>query len=218
MLFWNEEESNRFLTNAQGSRLYALFYLALVTGARQMELCGLQWQDIDWLHGTLHIRRQLARKGEMFAAQKTRAAKRTIALGPGTIEVLRAHRELQAQERCIAGSGWQEHDLIFTTTIGAPMKPKNLVDRYFKPSIKAAGVPEIRFHDLRHTAASIMLSRGVPIFTVSKILGHARASITSDTYGHLVPGATDGIGQMMDELVAPVVISTEMATLQYRHD
>lgn len=211
MLFWNEEESNRFLTIAQGSRLYALFYLALVTGARQGELSGLQWADLDWIRGTLHVRRQLARKGEMFAPQKTQASKRTIALGPGTLQVLRAHLELQAQERSIAGNAWRDHDLIFTSNNGDPMRHKNLVDRYFKPLIKLAGVPEIRFHDLRHTAASIMLSRGVPIFTVSKILGHARASITSDTYGHLVPGATDGIGQMMDELLAPVAISLENA-------
>lgn len=211
MLFWSEEESNRFLAVAQESRLYALFYLALVTGARQMELCGLQWQDLDWARATLHIRRQLARKGEMFAQQKTRAAKRTITLGPGTIDVLRAHKELQTQERILAGNEWQEYDLMFTSKIGTGLGPKNLVDRYFRPLVKAAGVTKIRFHDLRHTAASIMLSRGVPIFTVSKILGHARASITSDTYGHLVSGATDGIGQMMDDAIGPVAISLEDA-------
>lgn len=209
MAFWSPEEANRFLTSAQGNRLYALFYLAIVTGARQMELCGLQWADLDWLKGTLHIRRQLARTGEMYAAQKTKAAKRTITLGKGTIEVLRAHQKQQAQERILSGEDWQEHDLIFTSTTGTPMYPKNLVDRYFKPLVHRAGVPKIRFHDLRHTAVSIMLSSGVSIFAVSKIIGHARPSITSDIYGHLVAGATDGIGTMMDELVAPVAISIE---------
>jgi integrase len=210
MSFWNEEETNRFLTVAQDSRLYALFYLAIVTGAWQMEVCGLQWADLDWLRGTLHIRRQLARVGEMFAQQKTRAAKCTINLGAKTLDVLRAHQQLQTQERILAGNRWQEYDLIFTSTIGTPLQQKNLVDRYFKPLVKLAGVPEIRFHDLRHTAASIMLSRGVSIFAVSKIIGHARPSITSDIYGHLVPGATNGVGEMMDELIAPVAISVEV--------
>lgn len=209
MQFWNDEEANRFLAASQNNRLYALFYLAIVTGARQMELAGLQWADLDWLRGTLHISRQLARKGEVFAPQKTRAARRTIALGTGTIAVLRNHQELQVQERVLAGSAWQEMDLIFTSKIGTGLHPKNLVDRYFKPLVKAAGVTEIRFHDLRHTAASIMLSRGVSIFAVSKILGHARPSITSDIYGHLVPGAMAGIGDMMDELIKPVAISID---------
>jgi integrase len=217
MRFWTEEETNRFLTASQGSRLYALFYLALVCGARQMELAGLQWADLDWARGTLHIRRQLSRKGEKFCTQKTRAARRTIALGPGTIAVLRAHKELQTQERIQAGRAWQEYDLMFTSKVGTGLHPKNLVDRYFRPLVKAAGVPEIRFHDLRHTAASIMLSRGVQLIGVSKILGHARPSITSDTYGHLVPGSGDQVGAMMDELVAPVQLAIDIEPKERAH-
>ncbi len=109
-------------------------------------------------------------------------------------------------ERNKAGDLWKESDLIFTSTIGTPVIYKNMMDRDFKPLIHAAGVPVIRFHDLRHTAASLMLNNGVPIFIVSKILGHARPSITSDIYGHLVPGSMDGIGDMMDDLIAPIQV------------
>lgn len=209
MKFWTEEEANRFLAASRDNRLYALFHLAIATGARQMELLGLQWTDLDMITGRLNFRRQLARKGEMFAPLKTRAAKRTLILGSDTITALQEHFNRQQQERQIAGQSWQETGLIFTNTIGGPMHHKNLMDRYFYPLVKAADVPVIRFHDLRHTAVAIMLSHGIPIFVVSKIIGHARPSITSDTYGHLLPGATAEIGQMMDDLISPVEIPVD---------
>jgi integrase len=120
--------------------------------------------------------------------------------------VLDNHNQRQIQERYIAGDRWQENGLIFTITIGTPLNYKNMIERHFKPIIKAAGVPVIRFHGLRHTAASIMLSKGISIYIVSKILGNERPSITSDIYCHLLPGAMKGIGQMMDELITPVEI------------
>ena len=210
MSYWTEEEANRFLTAALDNRLYALFYLAIVTGARQMELLGLRWSDVDWLKGTLRITRQLARTNGMFAPLKTRAARRTLHLGDKAIVVLKEHQDRQRMERQAVRVRWKEYDLIFTSTTGGPMHHKNLTDRYFKPVISRAGVPPIRFHDLRHTAAAIMLTHGRPLFHVSKILGHARPSITSDTYGHLVPGGEqDSIIAMMDELVAPVEIDVD---------
>jgi integrase len=208
MKIWTEAEVSRFLDTARSNRLYALFYLAIVTGARQMELCGLQWSDLDWSKRTLHVRRQLARRGG-YTEQKTKAARRTLNLGAGTIDVLQEHLELQAQERQLAGSSWQEHDLIFTSTTGTPVHHKNLYDRYFKPLIEKAGVTDIRFHDLRHTAASIMLSHGKPPIVVSRILGHARVSITHDIYGHLVPGMDAGAIELMEDVAAPAMLTVE---------
>jgi integrase len=166
-----------------------------------------QWQDLDQARGIIHVRRQLSRSAGKFTEQKTRAAKRSIELGSGTLEILQEHYQRQIQERNIGGDHWKENDLIFTSTIGTPLNFKNLIERHFKPIIKGANVPVIRFHDLRHTAASLMLSRGVSIFIVSKIMGHARPSITSDIYGHLVPGSMSGIGDMMDELIAPIQVN-----------
>jgi integrase len=206
MRFWDEAEAGRFLLAARENRLYCLFHLALTSGARQSELLGLKWQDIEWSRGILHIQRQLTRGGDMFASLKTKAGKRSIEIGANTLTALQEHYKLQQLERRIAGNAWQENDLIFTTRIGTPMHQKNMLDNYYWPLVRAADVPEIRFHDLRHTAVALMLSHGVSVFVVSKIIGHARPSITSDIYGHLVPGATSGIGQLMDDLITPISI------------
>jgi integrase len=217
MLFWTPEEANQFLTTALANRLYALFYLAIVTGARQMEILGLQWKDVDWIQCKLRIARQLARKnGDTFAPLKTDAAKRTLAIGEKAVAVLKEHQARQDLERQFAGRRWQEHGLIFTSLLGTPVHYKNLMDRYYYPLVERAGVQKIRFHDLRHTAASLMLSQGKSIWLVSKILGHSSVNVTDQTYGHLVPhGAQEGIIAMMDDLVAPVAIELighELAT------
>jgi integrase len=120
------------------------------------------------------------------------------------MKVLQEHYQRQILERNITGDHWQETDLIFTSSTGTSLNYKNMIERHFKLILPATNVPAIRFHDLRHTAASMMINQGVPIFKVSKILGHARPSITSDIYGHLVPNAMDGIGDMMDELITPI--------------
>jgi integrase len=218
MKFWTESESNQFLSTARDNRLYCLFHLALATGARQSELLGLQWKDLEWVRGILHIQRQLSRQGDLFAPLKTKAGKRSIELGANTLAALQEHYKKQDLERKIAGSSWKENDLIFTTKSGAAMHQKNLLDHYFNPLVQLANVPAIRFHDLRHTAVALMLSHGVSVFIVSKIIGHARPSITSDIYGHLVPGATSGIGQMMDDLIAPISIPVGEFPLQSHTD
>ncbi|MCJ7537419.1 MAG: site-specific integrase, partial [Anaerolineales bacterium] len=98
---------------------------------------------------------------------------------------------------------WVESGLIFTTSISTPIHARNLI-RYFKKLLNEAGLPEIRFHDLRHTAASIMLNHGIPVIVVSRRLGHARPSITLDVYGHLIPRMDEDAAQKMDELLTPV--------------
>jgi integrase len=206
MLYWHEGEVNQFLTAARQNRLYALFHLALNTGARQSELLGLLWKDFDIERRMLHIRRQLDRSGG-FAPLKTKAATRIIeGLGKQTILALKEHYQRQEVERRFAGKKWANTGLIFTTTKGTPIKYKNLIDRYFKPIVKAAGVRPVRFHDLRHSFAAIALSQGVPVYHVSKMLGHSKASITTDIYGHLIPGATVGISQLMDDLTSPIQV------------
>jgi integrase len=106
-------------------------------------------------------------------------------------------------ERLAAGEKWQEHGLIFTTSLGTPIHPRNL-RRDFKKLLKDAGLPTIRFHDLRHTAASLMLNHGVPVIVVSKILGHAKPSTTMDIYGHLIYEMQGEAAQVMDDLATPI--------------
>jgi integrase len=113
------------------------------------------------------------------------------------------HLKNQEQERNFAGSRWVENNLIFPSPIGTPLEQKRLHKDY-KKLLKDAGLPDIRFHDLRHTAATLMLLNGVPILVVSKRLGHAKVSTTLDIYGHFLPGMQDEAAVIMDELVTPV--------------
>ncbi len=202
----DEIQVNQLLIAAKGHRLEALFHLAVTTGMRQMELLGLKWSDLDWDRQSIVVQRQLARRshdGRKFVAPKTKAGRRMIALGSLTIEALKDHYDRQLAERCVAGDEWKEHGLIFPTSVGTPISPRNLL-RDFRKLLRRAALPRIRFHDLRHTSASLMLNHGVPLIVVSKRLGHARPSITLDIYGHLIPSMGAEAAEKIDTLVAPV--------------
>ena len=140
-----------------------------------------------------------------FRSPKTRLGKRTIVLGTKTIEILRKHQEYQQQEHLSTGEAWKEYGLMFTTRNGTPIHPRNLL-RDFKKLLIVAGLPPIRFHDLRHTAASILLNQGIPIITVSRRLGHARASITLDVYGHLISTSQNDVAELIDNLLLPIAV------------
>ncbi|HSF82485.1 MAG TPA: site-specific integrase, partial [Anaerolineales bacterium] len=205
----DESQVSQMLIAARGSRLEALLHLAVATGMRQMELLGLKWNDLDWVKQTLKIERQLVRSksGSVeFVPPKTKHGRRTVALGSHTIEVLRQQYEKQLAERKAAGDRWSEHGLIFTTKNGTPIHYRNLL-RDFKILLRNAGLPVIRFHDLRHTAASIMLNHGIPVIVVSRRLGHAKPSITLDVYGHLIPSMQAEAAQKIDELITPVEVT-----------
>ena len=208
MAILNESQVSQLLIAAQGSRLEALIHLAVISGMRQMELLGLKWNDLDWIKQTLKIERQLLKpdgEGVKFSSPKTRYGKRSISLGAKTIETLRKYYEKQQAEQCKAGEAWKEYGLIFTTQNGTPIHPRNLL-RDYKKLLHTAGLPPIRFHDLRHTSASILLNQGVPVITVSRRLGHAKASITLDIYGHLIPTMQTEVAEMIDDLVMPVTV------------
>lgn len=211
MAILNESQVSQLLVAANEHRWEALYHLAVVTGMRQMELLGLKWTDLDWLHQTLIVERQLQRpdgEGIKFASPKTRYGKRALALGGKTIETLRAHSVRQLAERSAAGDKWIETGLIFTNSLGGPIDPRHLL-RNFKKLLQAAGLPDIRFHDLRHTAASLMLNAGIPVIVVSRRLGHARASITLDIYGHLIPTMQVEVAEKIDELIMPVAVQLD---------
>jgi len=207
----SESQVSQLLIAAMNHRWQALFHLAITTGARQMELLGLKWSDLDWQQQTLKIERQLVRpdgSGIQFSAPKTRFGKRSVALGSKTIELLRKHYERQQDERKVAAEKWVEHGLIFTTSLGGPIHPRNLL-RDFKIILKHAGLPIIRFHDLRHTAASLMLNNNIAPIIVSRRLGHAKASITLDIYGHLISSLQTEVAEKIDELITPIPVMTQ---------
>lgn len=209
MRIYDESQVSQFLVAASGNRNEALYHLAISTGMRQGELLGLLWTDLDWNNQTLLIQRQLRKipgKGLSFQPPKTKYGRRMINLGSNTIERLREHQDLAQKERVKAGIRWQENNIIFPSKVGTPLDQRNL-HRDFKSLIKVAGLPDIRFHDLRHTSASIMLNHGVPVIVVSRRLGHSKPSITLDIYGHMIPGMQAQIAEQIDELITPVEIA-----------
>ena len=156
---------------------------------REGELLGVKWADLDWLTRHMSVQRQLQRlseQGLVFSEPKSASRRRVIVLGSATIEKLREHYQRQQWERLAAGDRWVENDLVFPTTIGTPSDWRNLV-RNFKDLLRASNLPAIRFHDLRHTAATLMLQQGIHPKVVQERLGHSQISLTLDTYSHVLP-------------------------------
>src|SRR5262249_55887210 len=151
------------------------------------ELLALRWADIDIERGRLHVRGTLqrSRAGLTIAEPKTASSRRQIVLSPRAVEALRRHRTRQAEERLRVGAAWPEHDFVFTNGSGPPIDSGNLRTRSFRPLFGRAAPPPIRFHDLRHTAATLLLGEGVHPKIVSEMLGHAQISITLDLYSHV---------------------------------
>ncbi len=199
MKILDESQVSQFLVYVMGHRWEALFRLAIVTGMRQMELLGLKWDDLDWIQQTIRVERQLIRpkshSSVTFQSTKTKYGRRIIDLDRETIELLRAHYDHNSR-----GS---DDGLMFTTSNGTPILPRNLL-RDFYILLEGAGLPRIRFHDLRHTAASLMLNHGVQPIVVSRRLGHSKVSITLDIYGHLIPGMQAEAAELISELITPV--------------
>ncbi|NBM20143.1 site-specific integrase [Streptomyces sp. GC420] len=177
-------EARLLLREARADRLYALYVLALVMGMRRGELLGLRWDAVNLERESLIVERSLQRvQGElMLVAPKTVSSVRTIPLPPIVVEALREHQERQAQERAAAGIEWREHGLLFASRIGTPLEPDNL-RRSWHPLRKRLGL-ELRFHDLRHSAVSLLLDLGVPPHTVRQIAGHSDIGVTMKVYAH----------------------------------
>jgi integrase len=197
----NRDEARRLLKAARGDRLEALYVLALNTGMRQGELLALKWADVGLERGVLRVRRTLSRTDKTYALEepKTKKSRRTIRLTAGAVEALKAHLSRQLDEMEGMGSLYQSGELVFATTTGTIIDPSNLRNRSFKPLLERAGLRPIRFHDLRHTCATLLLSRNVNPKIVSEMLGHANIAITLDTYSHVLPDMQQKATQAIEE-------------------
>jgi len=195
------EQARRFLEACKGERLEALMVLAVHTGMRQGELLGLHWEDVDLDAGTIRVRRALAQtdEGPLLTAPKSAKSRRRIKSSGAGIEALKAHRLRQNAERLKLGSAWEDQGLVFPNRTGGFLSPYLLTDGPLKRPLERAGLPPIRFHDLRHTCATILLSRGVHAKLVQELLGHATISITLDTYSHVLPGMDDGLADTIGD-------------------
>lgn len=200
------EQVKAFLAELVGDRLHALFVVAITTGMRQGELFGLQWNSVDLISGTVGVRGSLSRASgsAVVSETKTDRSRRQVALTPMAVHTLASHRVAQAKERLAVGSAWEDNDLVFSNEIGRPLHPSNVTRRTFRPALQRAGCPQIRFHDLRHTCATLLLGKGVHPKVVAEMLGHSQIAVTLDTYSHVTPSMqATAVAALEDLLAAP---------------
>ncbi|MEU0922075.1 site-specific integrase [Streptomyces cyaneofuscatus] len=181
------DEAREFLAAASGHRLHALFELALHTGLRKGELLGLRWEDLDLTGGLASIRRTLQRtssSGLTALPTKTQSSERRIALPTPCLRSLEQHRDRQLHEREAAGMGWKDSGYVFTRPDGTPIEGSTLT-RHFNTLLHRAGLRRIRFHDLRHSTATLLLEQGVELVVIKELLGHAHIGVTATVYAHV---------------------------------
>ena len=186
------EQLHSFLREAKDSGVFELYYLELATGLRRGELLGLKWEDIDLERGDLRVRRQIARINVevVEAPLKTKNAYRTLPLAEDTVSIL------LEQKKKVAGSPW-----VFPSSTGGPISPDSVLHMLHRV-LKRAGLPRIRFHDLRHTFATLALQNGVDVKTVSGMLGHFSAGFTLDTYAHVTTASQRQAAKTMGSVLS----------------
>ncbi len=208
MLVWDESQVSQFLQFVNADVFYRL---AFSTGMRRGELIALQWKDIDWNTGMLHVARQVYRPeggGFIFQTPKTDRGTRNIRLGRGLLEALRIqYNQTIPLMQAIAGADWEEYDLIFPSSRGTPRDGYNVSKEFHELTIQA-GLPMIRLHDIRHTAASIMLLHGEPPVRVAGILGQT-VQVLLSTYSHWIPDNQETAANLMDAITTPTSITFE---------
>ncbi len=196
---YNPDEARQFLKAFAADRLYGLYVLAIASGMRLGELLALQWDNLNLEEATVSVEGTLRKiKGRFLITKpKTISSDRWVALPEVAIVALRDHKLRQAQERLIIGDQWSGANHVFTTARGAGIDGPNLTKR-FRLQLKRFGLRDIRFHDLRHTAASILINSGSSMSSVSKMLGHSALAVTADLYSHIFESTQRETARKMD--------------------
>lgn len=192
---FSSDQAKQFLESVEDHRWYPIYVLAITTGMRQGEILGLHWEDVDLNSGNLAVRRtiQLLQGRIIEGEPKSAGSRRTIALPNYTVAVLLLHQERTGKDK----------GLLFTTSSGKPVSPRNL-SRHFHQALDRTGLPKIRFHDLRHTAATLLLKEKVHPKIVQEMLGHSTISLTLDTYSHILPDIQQEAADKMDKIFGEV--------------
>jgi integrase len=195
------EEAKKFLGIIKGDRLEALFRVGLALGLRRGEVLALKWSDVDLEGATLRVSGSLQRlSGELrIQPTKTKKSARTLKIPKSLLNILREHRTRQLEERMKAEC-WQDNDLVFCTSVGTPIEPRN-VRRKLDALMKDSGMRYFRLHDIRHFFASLLLAQGVELKIVSELLGHSSIRITADTYAHVLPAIKDEAIDLLDSVL-----------------
>ena len=196
------DEARSFLAAVRGHRLEALFSVALALGLRQGEALGLRWDDIDFTAGTLRISHQLQRIDSKLTlvAPKTEKSRRTLVMPSMIVERLREHEKRQVVEKLWAGYKWQESGLVFANRVGQPTQARRVIEQ-FHEALAQAGLRRVRFHDLRHSCATLLLVQGVSPRVVMEVLGHSEIALTMNAYSHVVPELQREAAQRMQAIL-----------------
>lgn len=199
---WTADDARAFLAATRDDRLAFAWALLLTRGLRRGELCGLRWSAVDLDGGALRIvaTRVVVDGQPVESVPNTRAGIRSIPLDCHLTALLRAQRARQAQEKLAAGPAYQDGAYLLSDELGRPYHPDTVGD-WFDHACRKVGLPRIRLHDTRHTAASLMLASGTPVKVVSDLLGHASPTITLATYAHVLPGMAEEAGERLSALV-----------------
>jgi integrase len=197
-------QARTLLSHASGERLEAIYVLALSTGMRQGELLALRWKDVDLDCRSVHVLGTLQRtkSGLTISAPKTSGSRRRVALTAIATDALRRHKAAQNEERLRLGGSWEDCDLVFANEVGRPIEAGNLLRRSYWPLLEKAELPRIRFHDLRHTAATLALAQNQNPKKVSEMLGHSKVGITLDLYSHVTPTMQDELADALNAVLS----------------
>ena len=196
------EEAEQLFATTLREPLHALWVLLTTTGLRSGEALGLRWDGVDVIEARLRVTQALQRQrgaGLVFVEPKTASSRRMVHASSRAIAALREHRRVQIEERLAAGPAWDDMGLVFCNEIGHPLDP-SFVGRQFHLALAKAGLPRLRVHDLRHTAATLLFERGVHPKVVQEMLGHSTIALTLDTYSHVTPALHREAATQMDLL------------------
>lgn len=200
------DAAGRVLAAVHGHRLEALVSVALAVGLRQGEALGLKWEDVDFEAGQLRVRhslRRVSKQGLQLTETKTPRSRRMVALPASIVAALRSHKARQSEERLLAGESWRETGFVFTSEIGTPVDGSS-VTRRFQRLLAQAGLPRLRFHDLRHGCASLLLAQGVHPRVVMETLGHSQIALTMNTYSHVIPALQREAADRMEDVLGSI--------------
>jgi integrase len=201
---WSAAEARLFLKTARQDRLYALYAVALSLGLRRGEALGLRWEDVDLEEGVIRVRQALHRvEGKLqFGPVKSDGSERAVAVPAPCLAALRRHKAHQDEEAEAADKTWNKLGLVFTTGVGTPIEPRN-INRHFARLTALAGVRTIRFHDLRHSCATLLYEQGVSVDNIQDVLGHSSPTITKMIYievsREVQRGAVDRLGHLFED-------------------
>ena len=213
-----EEQVRTFLQANKDDPMFAAFFMLVSTGMRRGEVLGLKWSDVDLKNQTVYVQRSWVKsqtQSAKFSEPKTAMSRRVIPLSTESVDVLLQHgnkQDIIKKEREEESKKYEDQNLIFCADDGNPLYPGTL-NTYMIKALKRAGLPKFRMHDIRHTFASLMIARGVPIKVVQELLGHTTIQMTLDTYTHVMPGMKEGAMEQLKTVFTVMEPTKEVTTV-----